>query len=271
MTKASRKFVDLIFTAATKHPNWDPVVPVQVGDYGKVDKETGIFTRYGNLYDQQNIAKWPWLADFPPVTAPVEDKMVVSSLNAKSYGVEFTPTANLAGLVDVGIGGSWKFGQSDRGALLIMCRPRQQYIPREIPFELLLRVDVLRGYSWVESVFTCPGYAMYLSTKGGDTISVSLKASAPIPAAPAVAIGAEIAATWERTNVAGLYRDAWNANGDYVFTPLFHLKKWRRREIWNGILMRDSPPPPLEGLDNLEDEEVPWEDLDSEGEEYEDE
>jgi len=48
-----RKFVELIFrNNRGKYPNLDPAVQIEVGDYGYVGKDTGMFMKQGNIFEE---------------------------------------------------------------------------------------------------------------------------------------------------------------------------------------------------------------------------
>ena len=68
-----------------------------------------------------------------------------------------------------------------------------------------------------------------------DIIDVALLGAAPI--SPAVTVGAEVGASWWTQNGSGLFRDACDPSGSYIYTPLYNLKRLRRP----SLLRRDSP------------------------------
>ena len=76
-----------------------------------------------------------------------------------------------------------------------------------------------------------------------EVIDVALVATTPTPLAATV--GGEIGATWWTQNMSGLFRDACDPNGSYNYTPLYMLKKIRRK----GLLRRESPVPDPEDDD----------------------
>jgi hypothetical protein len=97
--EASRKYVDLIKGASSKWPNWDPpktinvselrpngevafserltLSNVEAGDFGYINKETGIFEKEGSIYqhdDTRAIAE-----KFPPELKKAEKIYVINS------------------------------------------------------------------------------------------------------------------------------------------------------------------------------------------------
>lgn len=64
-TDPEREFVRLIFDVSNKYAAWDPEVPVEVGDYGRITsgrgrwfwrRKKGTFMKEGNIY-QNGMAK----------------------------------------------------------------------------------------------------------------------------------------------------------------------------------------------------------------------
>lgn len=50
-THESRKLVDLLFRANGLYASLEPSIPITPGDYGTVDRETGLFFKEGNIFD----------------------------------------------------------------------------------------------------------------------------------------------------------------------------------------------------------------------------
>ena len=89
-------------------------------------------------------------------------------------------------------------------------------------------------------------HAVYDATDGfvgKEVIDVALVAKAPTPSGATV--GGEIGANWLTQNMSGLCRYACDPNGSYSYTPLYMLKKIRKK----GLLRRESPVPEPEGDD----------------------
>ena len=99
----SRKFIDLIYKASNKWANWNPPYEIkvrvsvsylridyrtlQVGDYGRPDKQTGQFNREGNIYDDMHIYEDASIAglvkDHPPQLAAREEVYIAASKEVK--------------------------------------------------------------------------------------------------------------------------------------------------------------------------------------------
>jgi len=270
---ASRKFIDLIHKVSAKWANWDPPYSIKVGDYGKIDEQSGEFTREGNIYDDihilctdEKIIKL--VRDNPPVLAPRENVYTAASDKVRRGDFKLSAGVQVVGLADASIKGQWAFG-SDRGALLIMAHPRSSRIPPANLLKHLADVQLLRNMCLVTEVFSCPAYSFYLSSKSGEAVDVALLGSSPIPQAPGVKVHGEIETKWWSQNTSGLFRSAGEANGKDDYTPLYALKEVPKRSFFRD---GQPPPPEPEGDDRWSDVLVPWEPLDEDGvaEEFED-
>lgn len=105
---SERLFVDLVFRSSNKYPNWDPEVPIEVGDYGRITQgkqpswwnfwakrtQAGVFLKEGNIFKEG-------IADRLSIPAPVEHGAVESSAVASSHGQTWITSKN-AKEVDVG-------------------------------------------------------------------------------------------------------------------------------------------------------------------------
>lgn len=87
-----RKYVDLLFRTTNAFANWQPTIPLTVGDYGRVNKTTGLFIRDGNIYEDDLAAVYGLTIETPKAHAK-ETEVVFMSRHAKS-----TKTKNSADL-----------------------------------------------------------------------------------------------------------------------------------------------------------------------------
>jgi len=258
MKNPSRKFIELIHATSSKWANWDPPNPIKVGDYGTIDRETGQFQKDGNVYEDETTAH---LADnHKPLMGAPEDILIISSAGVTHRELSAGAGFEAAGLADASIKGRWEFGNR-RGALLIISRPHSSYIPPKVVLKQLVNIPELKNKSLVTEVILCPAYNLYLSTASKEAIDVALVARAPTPSGATV--GGEIGANWLTQNMGGLCRYACDPNGSYSYTPLYMLKKIRKK----GLLRRESPVPDPEDDDLWVDVQEPWDPLDDDGEE----
>ncbi|KAG0696322.1 hypothetical protein DFH29DRAFT_951538 [Suillus ampliporus] len=200
------------------------------GDYGEIDNDTGELDVEGNIYDKsfQTLLNEQGLkinfsnSSYQPKKGAVDDNMIMSFLNLASASVKT----------------EFQFQEGKRGAVLVMHKPRQEYIP------------------WANT-FTCPGYYLYLSNKFGEKVGLALVTNVPIPAAMGVSAGGEASMDWWTDTQAAFLRKAFDKVGQYRYTPLYGLK-YRNNGWWLDCM------PPWQPLDEngVEDPVV--------GKEYED-
>ncbi|KAH7906670.1 hypothetical protein BJ138DRAFT_1117362 [Hygrophoropsis aurantiaca] len=269
MKYASRKYVDLIRQTTAKWANWDPPIPIKVGSYGTINGETGELDVEGNIYDATFEEIWKThfpninLKDHQPKVGEPDEDFVVSSVGVRRRDLKIGPEIGLTGVANVSLKGEWQFATGRRGALLVMHKPRQTYLPPGELLKPLYNIPELKDKYIVTSVFSCPAYSIYLSDKSGEKVSLALVANGPIPTAPIANIGAELALDWWTDSQTSFLRKAASKKGDYSFTPLYALK--RKLPVIRR-LFRDSPVPEPTGDDFWIDVPQPWDPLDEDGE-----
>ncbi|KAL5536603.1 hypothetical protein ACEPAF_426 [Sanghuangporus sanghuang] len=254
---ASRKFTDIILSAVSKWPNWDPSIPIEAGDYGRVDRKSGQFEREGNIYRDPDVAHIA--SQFPPSTGPRVDTHRIHSMDVRRVTVAPDVHANLLGVAEPTIGGQWQFSRS-RGALLLLYKSYITFVPNELLTELK-DSGWAKGKCVVTHVQTCCSYFLYLSDKSSEVVSITLQADVPLPMAPGVTPGAGISAGWHFSGASGIVQEAFH--DEPVFVPLYQLKEITKKDGWN----RRSPCP---DSDDDDDDgwisvEVPWSPLDDDG------
>jgi len=265
---ASRKFIDLIHQTSSKWANWSPSHGVEVGDYGKIDKESGEFVRQGNIYqDIQELCKdettIKLVLEHRPEHAARENVFSVVTDKVKCVDLQSTTGIQVPGLADASIKGQWVFG-SGRGALLIMAHPRSSRLPPDVLLDRLADIKKLKNMCLVTEVISCPAYSIYLSSKSSESVDLALLGSFPVPHAPGATATNNTVVKWWSQNASGFFR-AGDASGRDEYKPLFTLKEVFKRK---GFL-RDGrlPPPDPTGDDRWSIVQVPWEPLDEDGEE----
>jgi len=253
---ASRKFIDLIWRTSSKWAVWDPPSNgINLGDYGRLNKDTGAFERRGNIYTNPEFADFLGSPDPQGELIDNTDEVIcIASRNAKSVSVEAEAAADVQ-VAQAAFQAGWKFKDSS-GAVLVAHKPRQHCLPQDIDLERLTKE--LNGQYLVTSVTVCPAYALYLATKDDSDISFALRVEAPVPAAPVVT-GPNVKAKWYNRHGAGLYREGIKEKE--VFTVLYDLRICRRKG-W----LRDSPQPGDGSPESrLHQAYPPWTMLDDEG------
>ncbi|KAK7017678.1 hypothetical protein R3P38DRAFT_3201233 [Favolaschia claudopus] len=263
MKYASRKYVDLILQVSSKWASWDPPHLIEVGDYGTIDKETGLFQKDGNIYTDPATAKL--CADYQPDTRAPDEVMVVCSQTEKKRDFGLGPEIDIPGIAEASIKGQWKFKSGKTGALLVMAQPRSSIISGGALFSKLIDTPSLKDKYLVTETVACHAYSLYLSSKMDDVISLALVAKTPLPVSPLVSAGGEISATWWSQTGSGVFRHGCAERGTYSFTPLFALKRLRKISF---VRYRGEPTPEERAEDMWDSEpESPWGPLDEDGEE----
>ncbi|KAG2034436.1 hypothetical protein BDR03DRAFT_964998 [Suillus americanus] len=268
---ASRKFIDLIFKTSSKWANWDPPITIKVGHYGTIDRRTGVLQVEGNIYDeafQESLNQQGLTIDLShsscqPIKGAVEEDMIMSSIDVKKGEISLTPQVSALDLASASFKAEFQFQQGKRGAVLVMHRPQQEYIPQGKVLSIIHEARQLRDKYVVSSTFTCPGYYLYLSNKSGEKVALALTANAPVAAAIGVSAGGGASVDWWTDAQAAFLRKAFDKAGQYRYTPLFDL---RRRQPWFERTFRGAEVHPTED-DLWPDCPPPWDPLDEDGDE----
>ncbi|KAG8880072.1 hypothetical protein FRB97_001117 [Tulasnella sp. 331] len=264
----SRKYCELIFTSANKYPNWDPPKRIEAGDFGFVNKETGELMIHGNVYtDPEILGKFPSLKeDCPVALGEREDVKVVCSTNGQSINSAANPEIDLGNVANASFSGAWRFEKS-RGALLVMMNPQMTYIPRSHILGKLAEIHRFRKPKvvLVTAVFNAPSYAMFASATGGSDVSMELNGTVPALHAPGATAGVAVESGWNSKYTSGLYRAAGGVGGSDRYTPLFVLEKIKTLRRGERFII------PERGEDIWTTAIPPWDALDEEGNEIEEE
>jgi len=271
MAPASRKFVDMIKRSSSHWANWEPIIPIEVGQYGQINSETGAFEVEGNIYTNDAILAAMPILNEPagkPVVDHEEGSMVICSETMSGSTLEAVPGVDLASLVGASVKVQFQIKDNRVGAFYVMSRPQTTYLPRELPLKLL-RLPELKKVHLVDSVIKCPAYALCLTDKNTQNISVALFGNLPLAAVGApvpVSLSAEGNATWWTDKRTAMFRDACNPEGTPKYTTLFKTKvmsgRWRD---WFDNVFREERP--SDDIPLIDDGAVPWAPLDEDGNE----
>ncbi|KAG2121753.1 hypothetical protein DEU56DRAFT_918094 [Suillus clintonianus] len=259
MLHASLKYVDIIRQRTSKWANWSPEKDdIRVGSYGRFNAETGRLDVLGNVYDpefQKLIDATDGklkLSDYPPVLDDEEKDFAVGTMGVRPK--DFSPGPNDVEHLDKAkYKQDWQFLPDKRGAILVMHKPRQEHFPKGRVFEALYKVPELKDLCIVPTVYKCRAYAVYLSNKTGEKVSLALL--------PKSGEENETGLNWW-TNTQEEHLQL-KTDEDYVFSPLFTCK---RKIPLIRPLMRDSPTPDPEDAGFWMDSYPTWEPLDEDGE-----
>jgi len=267
-----RLYTDLIFKCFAKYPALEPSRPTRLGDYGRIDKETGGFKVFGNIFDEG-------LADgiIRLTICEPEDELCVQNKVTKSLGVDVEPGVNLANIVQCQLTKRWKFSKSP-GAALWLIKPVLSYIGPERDLAKIMSADDRRDYALVTEIYSCPAYAYILQAKRESEIALGFSFSMPLPMAPLVSPQAGVLGEWVNNGEAKFFRTGVLKTTDQrPFVPLFRLQALRPKQNFvhklatrSGSVLEEDVKATVKDDDveeGLSDECPPWEILDSEGNE----
>ncbi|KAF8554051.1 hypothetical protein OG21DRAFT_1413271 [Imleria badia] len=269
MKYESRKFIDLILATTSKWANWDPPREIKVGDFGKINRQTGEFDWEGNIYYKSFQARFGDSlginlqdARFQPVTQERTDDYIAVSSRGVTVGV-----VDLSVGVDstVKLQVNCRFG-SKCGAVLVMYKPQLSSFPRDEQLVRLLKEfhTVLKGKHIVTEVTSCPAYVMVMSTHDGESFSASLDASVPISSG--IAAGGAAKAGWTVDTVHGVSR--FGNDTLPIYRPLYKLQH-PPPSFWEVVFGKRGDTKQSNAIEDWEDVRPPWNPLDEDGEEEE--
>ncbi|KLO09447.1 hypothetical protein SCHPADRAFT_907726 [Schizopora paradoxa] len=258
--KASRKFIDLIYKSSSKWANWDPAVNIQVGSYGNFDSRDGVFRVRGNIYDLKSPDGQALFTD-PPEQSAIIGEYQVAFVDETCRGFEGGPDVSFAGVQIAKWTGRWQFG-TKRGAFLVMVDSQITSLPQSVKNAILESGDRdLKNLKVITRVFTANSYSLYLSNKSKELVRVALAAQSPVPFAQGVTVGGELNLEWKKEGATGMFQSAIGKEGRLDYTPLFEVEKIQ------GPERRRDNGPPVEGIERWDQIPLPWDTLDSDGEE----
>ncbi|KAJ3844395.1 hypothetical protein F5878DRAFT_602097 [Lentinula raphanica] len=261
----SRTFINLIYLKSSKFANWEPAFPIELGDFGTVDRETGEFRKDGNVFKHE---KTPDPKKLFVRTGGEDDKYTIVSSDVIEIKGDIGPDVEIPGLIEAELKACFKFGR-DHGAVLLMSRPVTSKL--EGLDSLLSKgcYDHLLHKYLVTEIVTCSAYAMYLSGKKAETVALSFHVSLPVPAALGVNAGGGMGTGWFSEGVSGVFKcgPPRSVKAGQNFTTLYHAVKIGRRGIGRRELQ--APDPKTLGEDCWMNSVPPWNSLDGNGEEEE--
>ncbi|EJD00261.1 uncharacterized protein FOMMEDRAFT_170227 [Fomitiporia mediterranea MF3/22] len=261
----SRLYIDLIkFPSGEQYANWDPSNPIEAGDYGGINYESGKFEKQGNLYRDDSIAEIT--TKYPPIHGSETKDMQYYSLGTDIINPKTQFDPDIFGKSKPLVGGQWHFSKR-RGAVLLIHKAKTTTVPGVL-LEELKECEWVKGKCIVTHVHKSPAYAMYLSDKKEGNVSIAL---CPGPFSPndtsSDKSGGE-KPKWiaEGISASGSYRSASSDESNLI--PLFRLKVVEKQ----GGKRRQSPDPINDEKLHYYDAKAPWwnRGLDSDGEEYPD-
>ncbi|EPS95230.1 hypothetical protein FOMPIDRAFT_1054393 [Fomitopsis schrenkii] len=202
---AERKYVSLMFKATACYASWDPLRPVRVGDYGRL-QEDGSFAPHGNIFEEGLAKKYK----IHERTEGQDECRYIVSDNGSSVSVAPDVDISLESIVAGHLKHKVAFSKG-HGALLAMLKPRLSAIT--YPGRLSRLLNDQRDWSGivlVSEAYTCRSYARLLTNKSSKEVTVGLGATVPV--APAVgvpvSVGGDVDVQWQTDSTRGDWKCA---------------------------------------------------------------
>jgi len=197
---AERKYVSLMFKATACYASWDPLRPVNIGDYGRL-QDDGSFASHGNIFDEGLAAQYKIEKH-----AQGEDELrYIVSDNGNEISIAPDVNVSLESILEGHIKHKIAFSNG-RGALLAMLRPHLTTItyPGRLSRLLVAQRD-WKDFVLVSEVYTCHSYARFLTSHASNEVTVGLGASVPLAAAVGVPVnaGGDIDVEWQTDSHGG--------------------------------------------------------------------
>ncbi|KZT67053.1 hypothetical protein DAEQUDRAFT_429165 [Daedalea quercina L-15889] len=202
---AEREYVSLLYKATACYASWDPLRPVRVGDYGRLQHD-GSFAPEGNIFDEGLAERYK----IDKSTHGQDELRYIVSDNGKEISVAPDVDISLESIVEGHVKCKVAFSKG-RGALLAMLRPRLAAItyPGRLS-RLLADQRDWRDFVLVSEVYTCRSYARLLTYNASREVTVGLGANVPI--APAIGlpvnVGGDVDVHWKTDCRSGDWKSA---------------------------------------------------------------
>ncbi|KAF9219267.1 hypothetical protein BS17DRAFT_718091 [Gyrodon lividus] len=246
---SERQFVDLLFRACRKFPNWDPEVTVDVGDWGRLT--TGrprwafwrpkrcIFVKEGNIYGDETAEKY----GIPQPTVMGEggsDGLTwFKSQDTQDMDIATSVERQTPALAECAVKAGFQFSSS--GAVLVMANDCLTTIHPASSLRRLLEVDGLRGRVLVSEVHRCASYARYMAPPRTSGVVIGLTAQPPLGPP------AQANPKWVLSTNKGELRCKADSSGERKYCPLYRLVSLTEigQGIGRGASVDDETPLPL--------------------------
>ncbi|KIJ56326.1 hypothetical protein M422DRAFT_57686 [Sphaerobolus stellatus SS14] len=256
MVDSERLYIDLLFAATNKYGSWDPEIPVQCGDYGRITKgrtgwafwrrNRGIFLKEGNIYADGTAEKW----DIPPPLDINEAEGGGLTWITSRNAVELDLSGDVGGatpvLVNCSLQASFKIS-SERGAVLLMENEATSLIDPPAALLSLLGDSKMQGRVLVSQTHRCSSYARLLTAEGASNVTIGLAATPPATDV----VSAQVTTKWVKTTSAGNFKSGINKDQKRNFYPLFRLVSVKQGPVSVGLRGSSDE-------DSLPDAVPPW-------------
>ncbi|KAH9843486.1 uncharacterized protein C8Q71DRAFT_697968 [Rhodofomes roseus] len=187
-----REYVSLMYKTTACYASWDPLRPVHVGDFGRL-QDDGSFAPHGNIFAEGLAGKYK----IEKHTQGQDKLRYVVSNNGKEVSVAPDVDISLESIVEGHIKHKVTFSKG-RGALLAMLKPRLTTVTYPGRLSRLLADREWSDFVLVSEAYTCRSYARLLTSTSSKEVTVGLGASLPVAAAAGVPVnvGGDIDVHW---------------------------------------------------------------------------
>jgi len=241
MLDNERLYVDLLFRASgKKYASWDPEVPVEVGDWGRITKgdpgwafwrkRRGIFIKEGNIYKDGKAEEYDIPAPEEHGADALKGVTWITSDNTRECSIEVAAGSQTPAFVQCGVKEGFSF-TSGYGALLAMDNDTITAVNPAGCLRRLLEDKKMHGLVVVSEAHRCHSYARFLTAKNGGKIAVGLDAQPPI----SNVASASVDASWIRSASTGNFKSKVNKSGNRDFYPLFRLVSLEEEATSTGL------------------------------------
>lgn len=240
MIDPERLYVDLIFCASKKYANWDPEVPVEVGDYGFITagpkycwrRKQGTFLKEGNIYTDGQAEKWKIPDPKEHGTdSSNEGQTWISSDNARDLEGDAGVGGQTPALLQCKVKCTFKV-TSGQGAILVMDNESVSTINPPGVLRRLLKDESMKGRVIVSEAHKSSSFARLLTAKGTSNIAIGFSVEPPVSGV----VSGSANGKWVRSSSAGNFKTKINKDGKRVFTPLFRLASLRESDVGKGMM-----------------------------------
>lgn len=198
-------------------------LPIKIGDFGEMDKETGSFQREGNIFEHPDskdiMAHWNDLINVVTI-----DHIFQRTGNVRQIDLPIGVGAGLTGTVEGNVTAQFQFTKK-RGVLLCMYDVKHSVVPVLKTWVKALRdIPLFKAKVFVTETHTCSHYTLVMQTKGKRAVGVTARAAVPIPVAPAITASANVGFDVSGVTDADLLWQKTKSAECDSFVPMYHLK-----------------------------------------------
>ncbi|KAJ6524263.1 hypothetical protein DFH09DRAFT_1046909 [Mycena vulgaris] len=239
MPTSEQEYVELIFNASNKYAAWDPEIPVEVGDWGRIigaemfGLAKGVFVKDGNIYEDGRATKYGIPAPVEHVDKDADGEYWVASKNAQM--VDLAAAVGISPeIVKSKVKAGYTFS-SGKAAVLVMTNDSLTSVDSPGKLRLLLEEKDMKDCVLVSEVHRCASYARIITDKTSGTLAIGLSVEPPVAGG-----GPTADVTWAYSTASGNFKTRTNKTGTRDYYPLFRLVSLRKGGLSGSLLMQTN-------------------------------